>query len=209
MRLTRLEIEDFELIARASLEFADGFTVCTGETGSGKTMLLGALGFVLGERSSPDSVRGGAARARVTLEIDLDEALRARLADAGLDDEGETAIFTREMQSSGKSTARINGNLVTSAQLREFGGLLLDRVGQHEHQRLLSRTYQMDALDAFAGGWAVFWNELLDGAPPGRHRAAATALTRGGETLTARTAVARWFDQFSPEDRRSEDRWPK
>jgi DNA repair protein RecN (Recombination protein N) len=151
LRLTRLEIEDFELIARASLEFADGFTVCTGETGSGKTMLLGALGFVLGERSSPDSVRGGAARARVTLEIDLDEALRARLADAGLDDEGETAIFTREMQSSGKSTARINGNLVTSAQLREFGGLLLDRVGQHEHQRLLSRTYQMEALDAFAG----------------------------------------------------------
>jgi flavin-dependent dehydrogenase len=61
-------------------------------------------------------------------------------------------------------------------------------------------------VDALAGGWALFWNELLDGAPPGRHRSAATALTRGGETLTARTAVARWFDQFSPEDRRSEDR---
>jgi len=61
-------------------------------------------------------------------------------------------------------------------------------------------------VDALAGGWALFWNELLDGAPPGRHRSAATALTRGGETLTARTAVARWFDQFSPEGRRSEDR---
>ncbi len=151
MRLSRLEIEDFELIARASLEFADGFTVCTGETGSGKTMLLGALGFVLGERSSSDTVRGGAARARVTLEVDLDDALRARLAEAGLDDAGETAIFAREMQSSGKSTARINGNLVTSAQLRDFGDELLDRIGQHEHQRLLSRAYQMDVLDAFAG----------------------------------------------------------
>jgi DNA repair protein RecN (Recombination protein N) len=151
LRLSRLEIEDFELIARASLEFADGFTVCTGETGSGKTMLLGALGFVLGERSSSDTVRGGAARARVTLEVDLDDALRARLAEAGLDDAGETAIFAREMQSSGKSTARINGNLVTSAQLRDFGDELLDRIGQHEHQRLLSRAYQMDVLDAFAG----------------------------------------------------------
>jgi len=61
-------------------------------------------------------------------------------------------------------------------------------------------------VDALAGGWALFWNELLDGAPPGRHRSAATALTGGGEMLTARTAVARWFDQFSPEGRRSEDR---
>jgi DNA repair protein RecN (Recombination protein N) len=164
LRLSRLEIEDFELIARASLEFADGFTVCTGETGSGKTMLLGALGFVLGERSSSDTVRGGAARARVTLEVDLDDALRARLAEAGLDDAGETAIFAREMQSSGKSTARINGNLVTSAQLREFGDAFLDRIGQHEHQRLLSRAYQMDALDAFAGDDAATQRAAVVGA---------------------------------------------
>lgn len=155
MRLSRLEIEDFALFAQASLEFADGFTVCTGETGSGKTMLLGALGFVLGDRASPDLVRAGAARARVTLEVDLDDALRARLADAGLDDDGETAIFARELLASGKSTARINGRLVTTAQLREFGGALLDEVGQHEHQRLLARGYQLDLLDASAGDEAT------------------------------------------------------
>jgi DNA repair protein RecN (Recombination protein N) len=153
--LSRLEIEDFALIARASLEFADGFTVCTGETGSGKTMLLGALAFVLGERSSPDVVRSGAARARVTLEVDLDTTLRARLADAGLDDEGESAIFSRELLASGKSTARINGTLVTAAQLREYGDLLLETVGQHEHQRLLARSYQLEVLDAFAGDDAI------------------------------------------------------
>jgi hypothetical protein len=63
--------------------------------------------------------------------------------------------------------------------------------------------------DALVGGWAVFWNELLDGAPPGRHRSVASALTRFGELLTSRTAVARWFDPFSPDSRRSQDRWPE
>jgi geranylgeranyl reductase family protein len=62
--------------------------------------------------------------------------------------------------------------------------------------------------DALAGGWAVFWNELLDGAPPGRHRSVATALTRIGDTMTARTAVARWFERFSPGPRRSPGPWP-
>ena len=155
MRLVRFEIEDFALIARASLEFADGFTVCTGETGSGKTMLLGALGFALGERSSADIVRAGAARARVTLEIELDHALRERLREAGLDDDAESAVFAREMLASGKSTARINGRLVTSSQLREFGSSLIETVGQHEQQRLLSHAYQLDVLDAFAGDDAL------------------------------------------------------
>ena len=154
-RLVRLELEDFALIARASAEFADGFTVFTGETGSGKTMLLGALAFVLGERAPADVVRAGAARARVALEVDVDAALRARLRDAGLDDGGETAIFLREMLSGGKSTARVNGTLVTAAQLRDLGEELLERVGQHEHQRLLSRAYQLDVLDAFAGDEAL------------------------------------------------------
>ena len=151
MRLVRFEIENFALIERATLEFADGFTVCTGETGSGKTMLLDALGFVLGERSSAENVRAGAAKARVSLEIELDEALRAGLVEAGLDDDAESAIFAREMLTSGKSTARINGRLVTSTQLREFGASLVESVGQHEQQRLFSRAYQMDVLDAFAG----------------------------------------------------------
>jgi DNA repair protein RecN (Recombination protein N) len=173
VRLARLEIENFELIARATLEFADGFTVCTGETGSGKTMLLGALSFVLGERSSADVVRGGAARARVTLEVDVDDALRARLAEMGLDDDGETAIILREMQAGGKSTARVNGTLVTASQLRDLGDALLEQIGQHEHQRLLSRAYQLDALDAFAGDDAL------------AHRAAVTAAFERVGTLEA------------------------
>ena len=162
MRLSRLEIEDFGLIANAALEFADGFTVCSGETGSGKTMLLGALAFVLGERSSQDIVRGGSPRARVTLQVETDVALRENLASAGFEiDEGEPAILTREMLANGKSSARINGRPATAAQLRETGEWLVDLIGQHEQQRLLSHAYQLDVLDRFAGAAALALREQV------------------------------------------------
>jgi len=150
-----LEIEDFALIARASLDFADGFTVCSGETGSGKTMLLGSLAFVLGERSSADIVRAGATRTRVTLAVDLDAALCAHLLSSGFESDDDAAIVVREMLPTGKSTARINGRLATSSQLRALGDLVLESVGQHEQQRLLSRAYQLDVIDAYAGEAAL------------------------------------------------------
>jgi len=155
-RLARLAIEDFGLIARADLEFATGLTACTGETGSGKTMLLGALAFVLGERASSEDVRTGMPRARATLEVEPDATMRATFEDDGFDlDPGEPAIFVREVQTSGKSSARINGRPATAGQLRAYGALLLEAIGQHEHQRLLSRGYQTDLLDAFAGAEAL------------------------------------------------------
>jgi DNA repair protein RecN (Recombination protein N) len=154
--LRRIEIEDFGLIARADVDFAAGLSVFSGETGSGKTMLLGALGFVLGERSSPDMVRGGASRARVTLEVDLDEPLREAFSEAGLEVEpGEPMVFSRELQTSGKSSARINGRPATAAQLRETGARFADFIGQHEQQRLLSSAYQLELLDRYAGPKAL------------------------------------------------------
>jgi DNA repair protein RecN (Recombination protein N) len=151
-RLVRLEIENFELIERATLEFAAGFTACSGETGSGKSMLLGSLAFVLGERASPDVVRRGASRARVTLEVDADAALRTRLDAEGFElESNEAAILVREMNAAGKSSARVNGRLATAAQLRVLGDALVEQIGQHEQQRLLSGAYQLDLLDAFAG----------------------------------------------------------
>jgi len=152
VRLLRLEIDDFALVAHAELEFANGFTVCSGETGSGKTMLLGALAFVLGERASAEIVRAGASRTRVTLEVESDAVLQARLLEDGFEGErGEAVLFTRELSASGKSTARVNGQLATAAQLRTFGETFVERIGQHEQQRLLSRAYQLDVLDAFGG----------------------------------------------------------
>lgn len=156
-RLARLEIEAYGLIERAEVAFAPGCTVFTGETGSGKTMLIGALGFVLGARTSADVVRAGAQRARVALELDgLDAGLRERFAAEGFEVEpDEGAIFVRELSAAGKSSARINGRAATTAQVRAFGEALVDFVGQHEQQRLLSASYQLDQLDRFAGEAAL------------------------------------------------------
>jgi DNA repair protein RecN (Recombination protein N) len=155
-RLVRLSIDDFGLIVHAELTFAEGFTACTGETGSGKTMLLGALSFALGERSSPDVVRRGATRARATLELEPDEALRGTFAAEGFElDDGELAIVAREIAPSGKSSARINGRPASAAQLRALGDALVVRIGQDEQQRLLSHAYQLDVLDRFAGPQAL------------------------------------------------------
>ncbi|MEA2667046.1 MAG: repair protein RecN [Candidatus Eremiobacteraeota bacterium] len=150
--LLRLTIENVGLIARAELGFANGLTVVTGETGSGKTMLLGALGLALGERADSESVRGGAERARVALEIAPDGALRARLAEAGFalaaDDD---LIVQREVLASGRSQARINGIPASASQVRELVGTLVDVVSQHEAQRLLAPAYALDLVDRFGG----------------------------------------------------------
>jgi DNA repair protein RecN (Recombination protein N) len=152
-RLRRCTIEDFGLIVRADVVFADGLTAFSGETGSGKTMLLGALKLAFGERASPDVVRTGAQRARVTLEVEPDAALREAFAREGFELEAdEDAVLSRELHAGGKSSARVNGRPATAAQLRSFGESLIDFVGQHEHQRLLSGSYQGDVLDRFAGG---------------------------------------------------------
>jgi DNA repair protein RecN (Recombination protein N) len=148
--LTRLEIEDFGLIERASFAFADGLTVFTGETGSGKTMVLGALGFVLGERADSDLIRSGAPRARVVLEVEPDAALRAYLADAGFALAPDDAcIVMRELTPQGRSHARIAGTPASASQLRELGARIVDVIGQHEAQRLLAPAFALDAVDRF------------------------------------------------------------
>ena len=152
MRLLRATIDDFGLIAHAEVEFSAGLTVFSGETGSGKTMLLGALRFALGERTETEMIRGGAARARVVLEIEPDDALRARMADAGFalaDD--DDAIVSRELLATGRSQARINGVAANASQLRALGESLVDVVGQHDAQRLLAPAFALDIVDRLAG----------------------------------------------------------
>jgi DNA repair protein RecN (Recombination protein N) len=161
-RLRRCTIENVGLIARAEVPFSGGLTAFSGETGSGKTMLLGALQLALGERASPDLVGRDADGARVTLEVDPDDALRRRFAADGFGiDPDEDATFVREVQRGGKSSARINGRPATAAQLRAYGETLVDFVGQHEQQRLLSGTYQTDLLDRFAGDEALELRERV------------------------------------------------
>ena len=154
--LRRLTIEEYGLIPKAEIGFAEGSTIFTGETGSGKTMVLGAIAFVLGERASADAVRRGASRAVVTLEFEPDAALRARMAEGGFDlDADEDATIAREITSAGKSSVRLNGRAATAGYIRELAGDIVDIVGQHEAQRLLSPSYHVELLDRFAGAPAL------------------------------------------------------
>ena len=150
--LRQLQIESYGLIARAEVEFAAGATIFTGETGSGKTMLLGALDFALGARAAADVVRRGASRASVIVTFEPDEALRARFERDGFElDPGESATIAREMTESGRSTVRLNGRPSTASYVREIRDAVAEMVGQHEAQRLLTAPYHLELLDRFAG----------------------------------------------------------
>lgn len=160
--LRRIRIESYGLIARAEVEFAEGATIFTGETGSGKTMLLGALDFALGARAGPDAVRRRARKAAVSLAFDPDDALRARLCADGFElDRGEEGSIAREMTDGGRSSVRVNGRPATAAYVREIGGAIAEIVGQHEAQRLLSPSYHLELLDRFAGNAALALRESV------------------------------------------------
>src|SRR5665213_2940522 len=148
--LLRLTIDGVGLIAHAEVEFGDAFTAFTGETGSGKTMLLGALGAALGGRVERELIRGE--RLRVALEIGPDDGLRALLAATGIrlaaDDD---VVIVREVNAAGRSQARVNGVAVSASQLRAIGDQVVDAVGQGEAHRLLEPGFARDVLDRFAG----------------------------------------------------------
>jgi DNA repair protein RecN (Recombination protein N) len=151
-RFLRLTIENFGLIDRTEIEFAPGFTVFSGETGSGKTMVLGAIALVLGERVLGSSVRRGAERARITLEFRPEAVLRERCEQLGVGlDPGEDGVIVREISAHGRSSLRVNGRPATAAQLRELMSGVVELVGQHEQQRLLVPSEHLLLLDRFGG----------------------------------------------------------
>lgn len=174
--LRRLQIENYGLIARADVQFAPGITVFSGETGSGKTMLVGALGFALGARAGPDVIASGARRAVATLTFDPDDGLLERLRLDGYElDDGETAAIVREINDAGRSTARLNGRPATAAYLRDVGDAIAEIIGQHEAHRLLAPAYHRELLDRFAGEPALAIRARLT-ASHARAKSAAQAL---------------------------------
>ena len=154
--LRALEVRDFVLVEKVSLEFGDGFGVLTGETGAGKSMLVDAIELLVGGRAEGELVRAGAERAELSAEFDFkDEALSSWLADADLVGDPEKIIIRRSIERSGRSRSFINGHAATLAQLREVGERLVDLHGQHEHQSLLRAAAQRQLLDAHAGSEAL------------------------------------------------------
>lgn len=151
--LTELRIRDLAIIRDVKLVLAPGFNVLTGETGAGKSIIVGALGLLLGERASADLVRGGAARARVEAVFDVatHAGLLAELDERGVDAADGVVILSREVSSGsgGRSRAWINGSPVTTAVLGDVARSLVNLHGQHESQTLLVPAVQRDLLDAF------------------------------------------------------------
>jgi len=150
--LTSLQIRDFAIVDQISVEFDPGMTVLTGETGAGKSILVDAVGLVLGERGGSQLVRNGAKRAEFSAEFDISTlpGVVDWLEQQALDQDNE-CLLRRVVSADGRSRAFINGNAATMQQLKSLGELLLDIHGQHFHQSLGRRPVQRDLLDHFGG----------------------------------------------------------
>jgi len=149
--LSRLSIANFATIESLSIEFHDGFTVLTGETGAGKSILIGALRLVLGARATPDQIRAGAAQTSVEacFELSALPEVRAQLEELGIPATGQLVV-RRSLQDSGRSRALVNDCAITQGKLEEIGAYLVSIHGQHDNQMLLDSRTHVDFLDAFA-----------------------------------------------------------
>jgi len=150
--LQSLHIENYALIARLSLEFGPGLNLLTGETGSGKSIVVDALGLLLGGKGSPDLIRGGADRALITGSFSLrrNRALTELAEEMGFELAGEETLVKRELQSSGKTRAFLNDSPVTVAALRGLAPWLSEIHGQNEQTELFAPSLQLAMLDRFA-----------------------------------------------------------
>lgn len=151
--LRHLSIRDFVIVDRLELAFQAGFGALTGETGAGKSILLDALGLVLGGKAEAGVVRSGQARAEIVAEFDLppDGPLRAWLAEQEIDADEGVLLMRRVIESGGRSKAWLNGSPVVLAQLRTAGEWLADIHGQHAHHALLRPDAQLALVDAHGG----------------------------------------------------------
>ncbi|TWI61594.1 DNA repair protein RecN (Recombination protein N) [Pseudoduganella lurida] len=149
--LRTLSIRDFVIVDSIELEFSAGFTVFTGETGAGKSILIDALTLALGGRGDASVVREGAAKADITADFAVSAQARGWLEEHEFASDDGGALLRRVIDNAGRSKAYINGIAATAAQLRELGDMLVDIHGQHAHQSLLKTDAQRELLDSQAG----------------------------------------------------------
>ena len=149
-----LSIRNIALIDELELELTSGLNIFTGETGAGKSVILKAIGLVLGERASADIVREGTDFAKVEASVAPDEAhpmWHTDFAFGDVLDPSDVVILSRQISASGRSRCHINGRLVNLKQLQALGTLLVDIHGQHEHQSLFRTETHLKLLDDFGG----------------------------------------------------------
>ena len=151
--LHELSIRNFATVESLQIEFNPGMSVITGETGAGKSVILGALSLTLGDRADKGAVRSGSAKADLSAEFNIAAIASAKqwLEDHDLDtDEPDVCILRRVITSDGRSKGYINGSPVTMTSLRELGEMLIDIHSQHEHQSLLNKATHLRLLDDFS-----------------------------------------------------------
>ncbi|UZQ85170.1 DNA repair protein RecN [Thermoclostridium stercorarium] len=151
--LVQLSVENVAIIEKLTMELEDGLNILTGETGAGKSILIDAVNILLGGRVSRDIIRTGEEKAKVEAVFQVPERLCGVLNNMGIDGgEDGMLIVSRQFTTSGKNICRVNGSLVTVAQLKEIGEYLIDIHGQNDNQSLLRNQAQIDYLDKFSGG---------------------------------------------------------
>lgn len=169
--LEDLNIKDFAIIDSVQLEFTKGFNVLTGETGAGKSILIGALSFLLGGKAEASQIRSGAQEARVSGTIfisDNQKEALAWLAERNIELENSRVLLRRTIKDTGKTAAWIQDAPVTKNELADFTGFLVDIHGQHEHQSLMRVSEHRKFLDAYAGivpqveAFTALYNQLVE-----------------------------------------------
>ncbi len=195
--LLSLSISNFVLVEQLSLDFSAGFSVLTGETGAGKSILLDAISLVLGERADASVVREGAERAEISAEFGIPAASQVNdwLTENDLAGEETELLMRRVVEVSGRSRGFINGRPATAQQLKAVGEYLVDIHGQHAHYSLLKATEQRRLLDAF-GGAAELAGETARAYRVWREALAQreTAQTHAGEQDAERERLS-WIEQ--------------
>ncbi len=175
--LQELKVSQFAIIDALHIEFQNGLNILSGETGSGKSVLLKSLGLLMGEKASPDIIRTGASQAVVEGSFNLKKRpdIRKKLAQAGIDCDDQQLIVRRVIAVGDKSKVYLNGSLSTVNQLREVvapmievtgpNAPLIEMTGQHDNRNLLSKSYHLDLLDQYAGHWdkRKFYEEKYQG----------------------------------------------
>ncbi len=147
--LHNLHVKNLALIEEAEVDFREGLNILSGETGAGKSIIIGSVAAAIGEKASKDMIRKDADYALVELVFSVDGNIRRRLEAMDIPMEDDQVILTRRI-SGGRSVAKINSESVSAAKLREAASLLIDIHGQHEHQSLLNQKNHLQILDAYA-----------------------------------------------------------
>lgn len=149
--LVSLHVKNLALIDEAEVEFKSGLTILTGETGAGKSIIIGSINLALGAKADKDYIRTGADYALVELCFSLNESQTKIIQEMELPTEEDNTLLLQRKIMPGRSVCKVNGESISTAQLRELSGCLLDMYGQHEHQSLLKPARHKELLDSYAG----------------------------------------------------------